>query len=83
MRPAVVEYIRTSMKALIVDEVFDGDWLDLAIVHLAAAAGIPSTLIGDPWQALYEFRGARPELVSKIVTGLSFDNVAGDPVVPV
>jgi DNA helicase-2/ATP-dependent DNA helicase PcrA len=73
LRPAVVEYLRTSMKALIVDEVFDGDRLDLGIVHQAAAAGIPSTLIGDPWQALYEFRGARPEIVATIVTGLSFE----------
>lgn len=73
LRPAVVEYLRTSVKALIVDEVFDGDRLDLGIVHQAAAAGIPSTLIGDPWQALYEFRGARPEIVAKIVTGLSFE----------
>ena len=83
LRPAVVEYLRTSMKALIVDEVFDGDRLDLAIVHQAAAAGIPSTLIGDPWQALYEFRGARPELVAKIVTGPLVRHVAGDPVVPI
>jgi len=75
LRPAVVEYLRASMKALIVDEVFDGDRLDLGIVHQAAAAGIPSTLIGDPWQALYEFRGARPELVAKIVTDLSFDTL--------
>jgi len=75
LRPAVVEYLRTSMKALIVDEVFDGDRLDLAIVHLAAAADIPTTLIGDPWQALYEFRGARPELVAKIITTLSFDTL--------
>ncbi len=75
LRPTVVEYLRTSMKALIVDEVFDGDRLDLGIVHLAAAAGIPSTLIGDPWQALYEFRGARPEIVAKIVAGLSFETL--------
>jgi DNA helicase-2/ATP-dependent DNA helicase PcrA len=75
LRPAVVEYLRTSMKALIVDEVFDGDRLDLAIVHQAAAAGIPSTLIGDPWQALYEFRGARPELVARIIADLSFDTL--------
>ena len=75
LRPAVVDYLRTSMKALIVDEVFDGDRLDLAIVHQAAAAGIPSTLIGDPWQALYEFRGARPELVARIIADLSFDTL--------
>jgi DNA helicase II / ATP-dependent DNA helicase PcrA len=63
------------MKALIVDEVFDGDRLDLAIVHLAAATDIPTTLIGDPWQAFYEFRGARPELVAKIVESLAFDTL--------
>jgi DNA helicase-2/ATP-dependent DNA helicase PcrA len=72
LRAAVVEYLRASITALIVDEVFDGDALDLRVVWLAAAAGIPSTLIGDPWQALYEFRGAEPERVWDIVTGLKF-----------
>ena len=71
-RPAVVNFLRTSVKALIVDEVFDGDWLDLGIVTIAANAGIPSTLIGDPWQALYEFRGARPEIVWWMINQLTF-----------
>jgi DNA helicase-2/ATP-dependent DNA helicase PcrA len=30
-------------------------------------------VIGDPWQALYEFRGARPDLVWDIITRLSFE----------
>jgi DNA helicase-2/ATP-dependent DNA helicase PcrA len=72
LRPAVEEFLRATMKALIVDEVFDGDWLDLKIVELAAGAGVPSTVIGDPWQALYEFRGARPDLVWDIIRRGSF-----------
>jgi DNA helicase-2/ATP-dependent DNA helicase PcrA len=50
-----------------VDEIFDANNLDLAVVILAGDIGIPITLIGDPWQALYEFRGAKPELIPRLV----------------
>lgn len=73
LRTAVAEYLRVSTRAVIVDEVFDGNRLDLAIVHVAAGARIPTTLIGDPWQALYEFRGAEPELVPGVIDGLGFE----------
>lgn len=70
---AIREYFAGSTKAVIVDEVFDGNIVDLRIVYLAAQAGIPTTVIGDPWQALYDFRGARPELVPELVNGLKFE----------
>lgn len=60
----------TTMRALIVDEVFDANELDLSIIELAGCGGVDVTLIGDPWQALYEFRGARPELVPAVVERL-------------
>lgn len=59
----VAEQLRVRMRALIVDEVFDANDLDIAIIELAINAGIDVTLVGDPWQALYVFRGARPEVV--------------------
>lgn len=67
MREAVAVYLAASTRSLIVDEVFDANPLDLAVVQLARDAGIDVTLIGDPWQALYRFRGARPELVPGMV----------------
>jgi len=67
MRDPLVEYLAMTARALIVDEVFDGNELDLAVVKLACAAGLEVTLIGDPWQALYRFRGARPDLVPGLV----------------
>ena len=68
----VADYLSRNFRAVIVDEVFDGNGLDLAIVEVASKAGIPTTIIGDPWQALYEFRGAEPELVPEFVTRLDF-----------
>lgn len=56
-----------TVSALVVDEIFDANGLDLAIVRLAARAGIPVTVVGDPWQALYGFRGAEPELVPGVI----------------
>jgi DNA helicase-2/ATP-dependent DNA helicase PcrA len=59
------------MRGLIVDEVFDANDLDIAIIELAVDAGVAVTLVGDPWQALYVFRGARPEAVPELLTRAS------------
>ncbi len=52
-----------QIRALVVDEVFDANDLDIAIIEAAVAAGVAVTLVGDPWQALYLFRGAKPHVV--------------------
>ncbi|MEA5052464.1 UvrD-helicase domain-containing protein [Granulicoccus phenolivorans] len=52
-----------QIRALVVDEVFDANELDIAILESAIAAGVAVTLVGDPWQALYLFRGAKPQVV--------------------
>ncbi|MEV0702241.1 UvrD-helicase domain-containing protein [Saccharopolyspora sp. NPDC050389] len=67
LRDEVANYLTATTKAIIVDEVFDANELDLDLVRLAASAGISTTVIGDPWQALYDFRGARPDLVPQLV----------------
>lgn len=63
----LIDYFATTTRALIVDEIFDANSLDLAVVRLAAEAGLHITVVGDPWQALYGFRGARPDLVPALV----------------
>jgi len=75
LKPIVTDFLKNTIATLIVDEVFDGNMLDLAIVYGAASTGIPTTLIGDPWQALYAFRGARPELVPQVVANLKFETL--------
>lgn len=60
--------LSTTTGALVVDEVFDANDLDIQIIELALQVGIAVTLVGDPWQALYVFRGARPELVPELLT---------------
>jgi len=67
MNQAIVKFISTSISHLVVDEVFDANNLDLELVILACNADIDVTLVGDPWQALYGFRGARPELVPALI----------------
>lgn len=73
LRGAIGDYLRRTAKAVIVDEIFDGNGLDLEIVKVAAESDIPTTVIGDPWQALYEFRGAEPELVPGFIADLGFE----------
>lgn len=67
LRQAVTTRLAATVNALIVDEVFDANDLDLAVIRIAADSGANVTLIGDPWQALYRFRGARPELVPALL----------------
>lgn len=73
LQAVVTEFLTGTISSLIVDEVFDGNGLDLSIVAGAANGGVPTTLIGDPWQALYAFRGAQPAHVPTLVTSLKFD----------
>src|SRR5699024_2137467 len=56
-----------SLRALIVDEVFDANSLDLALIAAAMDAGVRVTMVGDPWQALYLFRGAKPQAVRDLI----------------
>jgi len=63
----VRQRIGDTMRSLIVDEVFDANDLDIAIIEAAIAAGVNVTLVGDPWQALYLFRGARPQAIPKLL----------------
>ncbi|MER5435988.1 UvrD-helicase domain-containing protein [Streptomyces sp. NPDC002588] len=72
IRACVMAYFATTIRSLLVDEVYDANDLDLGVIHLAADAGLVITLVGDPWQALYGFRGARPENVPRLLSRLGF-----------
>jgi len=65
-RPNIAESLTwrlaTTVCALIVDEIFDANRLDIAVIERAAGV-CPVTVVGDPWQALYSFRGARPDAI--------------------
>jgi DNA helicase-2/ATP-dependent DNA helicase PcrA len=74
LKAAIVAYIASNFRAIIVDEVFDADELDLDVIRLACqTAEMRVTVIGDPWQALYGFRGARPDLVPSLTQGKFVD----------
>jgi DNA helicase-2/ATP-dependent DNA helicase PcrA len=64
---AVQQHLCDTVRCLIVDEIFDANELDIAVLRLALAAGVEVAMIGDPWQALYGFRGARPDLVNDLL----------------
>ncbi|MFJ3799896.1 UvrD-helicase domain-containing protein [Streptomyces sp. NPDC090088] len=65
-------YLTSTARALIVDEIFDANALDLTLVRLAASAKLDVTVVGDPWQALYGFRGAQPDQVPALITQAGF-----------
>ncbi|MWA06525.1 AAA family ATPase [Actinomadura sp. LD22] len=72
VRGAIARLLIDSIGALIVDEIYDANRLDLRLVELACLQGLRVTIIGDPWQALYGFRGASPDLVPDLVAAQGF-----------
>jgi DNA helicase-2/ATP-dependent DNA helicase PcrA len=72
MRKEIDSFLARSFVALIVDEAFDLNGLDALLVRRAIEQGIGVTLLGDPWQALYEWRGARPDRVHELLTDFPF-----------
>lgn len=62
-RDHVVAILRSRFDESIIDEAQDCSNLDLAILEDLRDAAIPLVFIGDPDQAIYEFRGAEPDRV--------------------
>lgn len=60
-------WLAANFRALVVDEVYDAANMDLQIAYMAAESGLEVTLVGDPWQALYGWRGAVPDQVKKLL----------------
>jgi DNA helicase-2/ATP-dependent DNA helicase PcrA len=75
LKDEVTAFLAASLAHMVVDEVFDANGLDLALVTLACDAGVCVTLVGDPWQALYGFRGAKPDLVPNVMTQWGFQSL--------
>lgn len=73
LQRAISLYLVGTVRSMVVDEVFDANTLDLVVLVLAFTAGIATTLVGDPWQALYDFRGARPDFVPQLVRANGFE----------
>lgn len=67
LREFAASWVASNYRAIIIDEVYDAALLDLNVAYLAAESGLSVTLIGDPWQALYKWRGATPTEVQKLL----------------
>lgn len=72
VRAFVQSKLARTIRALIVDEVYDANDLDIDVIELAVEAGVNITVVGDIWQAMYVFRGARPEVVPQLLDRQSF-----------
>lgn len=67
LREYVTVWLVKTFRSIVIDEVYDAALLDLSIAYIAAESGLSVTVIGDPRQALYGWRGARPDLVEKLL----------------
>lgn len=75
LRGAIDDYLSRSLAHLVVDEAFDLNGLDTLLVRRAIESGVGITLVGDPWQALYEWRGARPDMVHQLLADHPFQTL--------
>lgn len=64
-REAVVAWLAANYRHVVVDEIYDADELDIFICMCVADTTATLTLVGDPWQALYDWRGATPAKVGR------------------
>lgn len=71
MKVLAAGWLSANYRSAVVDEVYDAAVLDLTVVYLAAESGLAVTVIGDPWQSLYKWRGASPETVQKFLVATS------------
>ena len=72
---AIRDCLRGSVAHLIVDEAFDMNPLDCTVLERAIEAGVSMTIVGDPWQSLYEFRGSSPRIVRNLIASHSFEQI--------
>lgn len=71
-RSEIEQWLAANFAHLIVDEVFDADDLDGFTMQLAVGAGLGVTAIGDPWQAVYGWRGARPDAIMQMLDSTGY-----------
>ncbi|WP_083404517.1 MULTISPECIES: UvrD-helicase domain-containing protein [unclassified Curtobacterium] len=69
LRDMIGEFIADNFYSVIVDEIYDAAALDIAFIEVARDRDLRITVIGDPWQALYGWRGATPDMVPGLVEG--------------
>lgn len=72
IRQAICSFLGTSYSHLVVDEIYDLNELDLELLCACDDAGVGLSMLGDPWQTIYEFRGSRPDLVKSFAADREF-----------
>jgi DNA helicase-2/ATP-dependent DNA helicase PcrA len=68
----VGQFLARNFAHVLVDEAFDLNELDARVLEVAAGAGLELTLVGDPWQSIFEFRGAAPRSVARFIRDMGF-----------
>jgi len=63
--PALAKLVGNKMDVLLVDEYQDTNDIQHELMKLIAGDRAKITIVGDPDQTIYEFRGAKPEYIIK------------------
>lgn len=60
-------WLSNVFREIVIDEIYDAAELDLHVARLGVAGALGISLVGDPRQALYGWRGATPDKVSSLL----------------
>ncbi len=76
--PEILDYYRSFLKFIIVDEFQDTDSLQLTLVKLLTEGDPAGNLVvvGDVNQSVYGFRGAQPEMFGDILEDKNFKKIS-------
>ena len=75
MHPRIAKYLTERFSQLIIDEAQDTSEIQYEIINELIKNGLENVeLIGDPYQSLYEFRNARPDLFNNHFSSNDWDS---------
>ncbi len=77
-KPEILEYYRSFLKFIIVDEFQDTDSLQLELVKLLTEGASSGNLVvvGDVNQSIYSFRGTEPHIFGNMLKDESFKKIS-------
>jgi len=76
--PALARALRARFEEVILDEAQDCNEQDWRLVRWLRAAGIRIVVVGDPRQAIFEFRDAQPEAFRALATEVGVRPLTGN-----
>ena len=78
LRDGAGRVLAARFSQVIVDEAQDCGDVEIAVLRWLRSSGVHVVTVCDPQQAIYEFRGSRPDLLAGFVAGVPAKSLTGN-----